>query len=96
MNLAGSSTIVGLNAEYHERLARFLRSFQKSGEIGGPPQGLTVERIVEILIRSAEGARHDAKAQGEGVRVGLVRQGADDGQFQQANKEFVTSNTLYV
>jgi len=57
------TTIVGLNAEYHERLARFLRSVQ--AEIGGPPLGLTVERIVEILVQSAEGAKHDAKAQGD-------------------------------
>jgi hypothetical protein len=33
------TTIVGLNAEYHERLARFLRSLRKSGEIGAPPRG---------------------------------------------------------
>jgi hypothetical protein len=115
------TTIVGLNAEYHERLARFLRSLQ--GEIGGPPQGLTVERIVEILVRSAEGARHDTKAQGDrkllsggcgsgadchcrdekvirtrnvsrqGVPwVSLVREQMRS--IPQANKEFVTGNTL--
>jgi hypothetical protein len=49
----------------NERLARFLRSLQRTGEIGGPPQGLTVERLVDILIRSAEGAKHDAKARGD-------------------------------
>src|ERR1700738_4139750 len=38
--------IVGLNKEYEDRLARFVRSLEKTGEIGGPPQGLTVERIV--------------------------------------------------
>jgi AcrR family transcriptional regulator len=54
-----------LNTEYEERLARFLRSLQKTCEIGGPPQGLTVERIVQILIRSAEGAKHDAKVRGD-------------------------------
>src|SRR3979409_1002024 len=37
------SRIGDLNTEYQERLARFLRSLQKTGEIGGPPQGLTVD-----------------------------------------------------
>jgi AcrR family transcriptional regulator len=54
-----------LNAEYQERLARFLRSLEKTGAIGRPPQGLTVEQIVHILIRAAEGAKHDAKVQGD-------------------------------
>jgi hypothetical protein len=57
--------IGGLNAEYQERLARFLRSLQKTGEIGGPPRGLTVEQVVHILIRSAEGAKHEAKVQSD-------------------------------
>src|ERR1700694_657013 len=43
-----------LNTEYQERLARFLRSLQKTGEVGGSPQGLTVEEIVYILVRAAE------------------------------------------
>jgi AcrR family transcriptional regulator len=59
------STIGDLNTEYQERLARFLRSLEKTGEIGGPPQGLTVEQIVQILIRAAEGAKRDAKVQGD-------------------------------
>jgi len=63
--------IGSLNAEYHERLARFLRSLQKMGEIGGPPPGLTVERLLDILIRSAEGAKHDPDIQGD--RKGLER-----------------------
>jgi AcrR family transcriptional regulator len=54
-----------LNTEYEDRLARFLRSLQKTGEIGGPPQGLTVGQIVHILTRAAEGAKHDAKVQGD-------------------------------
>jgi AcrR family transcriptional regulator len=54
-----------LNIEYEERLARFCRLLQKTGEIGGPPQGLTVEEIVYILVRAAEGAKHDAKVQGD-------------------------------
>jgi AcrR family transcriptional regulator len=54
-----------LNTEYEDRLARFLRSLEKAGKIGGPPQGLTVEQIVHILTRAAEGAKHDAKVQGE-------------------------------
>ena len=57
--------IVGLNEEYEDRLARFLRSLEKTGEIGGPPQGLTVEQIVHILMRAAEGAKHDSKVQGD-------------------------------
>ena len=59
------SRIVDLNTEYQERLARFFRSLQKTDEIGGPPQGLTVEEIVYIIVRAAEGAKHDAKVQGE-------------------------------
>src|ERR1700682_3821204 len=59
------SRIGDLNTEYLERLARFLRSLEKTGEIGGPPQGLTVEEVVYILVRAAEGAKHDAKVQGD-------------------------------
>jgi AcrR family transcriptional regulator len=59
------SRISHLNAEYEQRLARFVRSLQKKGEIGGPPQGLTVEQIVHILIRTAEGAKHDPEVQGD-------------------------------
>jgi len=59
------SRIGDLNTEYQERLARFLRSLEKTGEIGGPPQGLTVEQIVHIVIRAAEGFKHDAKVQGD-------------------------------
>ena len=54
-----------LNAEYEDRLARFLRSLQKTGEIGGPPLGLTVQQVIHILIRSAEGAKREAKMQGD-------------------------------
>ena len=54
-----------LNAEYEAQLARFLRSLQTTREIGGPPQGLTVEQIVHIVVRAAEGAKHDAKVQGD-------------------------------
>ena len=57
--------IGGLNAEYQEGLARFLRSLEKTGEIGRPPQGLTVEQIVHILMRTAEGAKHDPEVQGD-------------------------------
>ena len=57
--------IGGLNTEYEDRLASFLRSLQKTGEIGGPPQGLTVDQIVHILMRAAEGAKHDSKVQGD-------------------------------
>jgi AcrR family transcriptional regulator len=59
------SRIGDLNTEYQERLARFLRLLEKTGEIGRPPQGLTVEQIVHILIQAAEGAKHDAKVQGD-------------------------------
>jgi AcrR family transcriptional regulator len=54
-----------LNKEYEDRLARFLRSLHKTGAIGGPPQGLTVEQIVHILVRAAEGAKHDPDMQGD-------------------------------
>lgn len=54
-----------LNTEYRNRLAKFLRSLEKSGEIGRPPQGLTVEQVVHILIRTAEGAKHDPELQGD-------------------------------
>jgi len=54
-----------LNTEYEDRLARFVRSLQKTGAIGGPPQGLSVEQIVHILVRTAEGAKHDPKLQGD-------------------------------
>src|SRR5882762_9940118 len=59
------SRIGDLNTEYQARLASFLRSLEKTDEIEGPPQGLTVEEIVYILIRAAEGAKHDAKVQGD-------------------------------
>ena len=45
----------------HAHLTVSLRSLHKMGEIGGPPKSLTVERLVDILIRSAEGAKHEAK-----------------------------------
>jgi AcrR family transcriptional regulator len=57
--------IADLNTEYEGRLARFLRSLQKTGAIGGPPQGLTVEQIVHILVRAAEGVKHDPELQGD-------------------------------
>src|SRR5580700_11068391 len=60
-----------LNTEYEDRLTRFLRSLQKTGAIGGPPQGLTVEQIVHILVRAADGAKHDPEVQGD--RKGLER-----------------------
>src|SRR6202171_5128939 len=59
------SRIGDLNTEYQERLGSFFRSLQKPAETGGPPQGLTVEEIVYIIVRAAEGAKHDAKVQGE-------------------------------
>jgi AcrR family transcriptional regulator len=54
-----------LNTEYEARLARFLRSLEKTGEIEGPPRGLTVEHIVHILMQAAEGAKHDTKVEGD-------------------------------
>src|ERR1700694_1392368 len=57
--------IGGLNTEYEDRLARFLRLLEKTGEIGGPPRGLSVEQIVHILMRTAEGAKHDPEVQGD-------------------------------
>ena len=57
--------ISDLNSEHKDRIARFVRSLEKTGEIGRPPQGLTVEQIVQILMGAAEGAKHDATAQGD-------------------------------
>jgi AcrR family transcriptional regulator len=54
-----------LNKEYEERLARFLRLLQKTGEIGMAPHGLNVEQIVHIVVGAAEGAKHDTKVQGD-------------------------------
>lgn len=54
-----------LNAEYEDQIVRFLRSLQQTGEIGGPPQGLSVEQIVHILMRTAEGAKHDPEEKGD-------------------------------
>jgi AcrR family transcriptional regulator len=59
------SMIDDLNAEYQERLARFLRSLQAAGEIGRPPQGLMLKEIVYILVRAAEGAKYEAMMQGD-------------------------------
>ena len=53
-----------LNTAYEARLATFLRSLEKTVEIQGPPRGLTVEQIVHILVRAAEGAKHDPDVQG--------------------------------
>lgn len=57
------SRIADLKAEYRDRLAKFLRSLQRTGEIGEPPRGLTVEQIVYILFRAAEGVKDEAKVQ---------------------------------
>jgi len=54
-----------LNTEYEDRLSGFLRSLQKTGAIAGPPQGLSVKQIVRILVRAAEGAKHDPELQGD-------------------------------
>ncbi len=59
------SRIGDLNVEFEDRLAKFLRSLQKTGEIAGPPHGITVEQIVRILYRAAEGTKHDADLQGD-------------------------------
>ena len=63
-NLA-QSNIRDLNLEYEKWLARFLHLLEESREIGGPPQGLTVEKIVHILVRAAEGVKHDPNVQGD-------------------------------
>lgn len=59
------SRIRDVGTEYEAWLARFLRSLEKVGEIGAPPNGLTVEQIVHILVQSAEGFKHDPKVQGD-------------------------------
>jgi AcrR family transcriptional regulator len=57
--------ICDLNTEYEGRLASFLRALQKTGEIGGPPRGLTLEQIVHLLVRAAQGSKHDPDLQGD-------------------------------
>jgi AcrR family transcriptional regulator len=64
-SMLARARIGDLNTEYEDRLARFLRSLQKTGAIGGPPQGLTVEQIVHILVRTAEAAKHDPEVPGD-------------------------------
>jgi AcrR family transcriptional regulator len=59
------SRIGNLNTQYEAWLGRFLRSLQKAGDIGTPPKGLTVEQIVHILVRAAEGSKHDPTLQGD-------------------------------
>jgi AcrR family transcriptional regulator len=59
------SKIGDMNTEYQERLTRLLHSLEKTGDIAGPPQGLTVREIAHILVRAAEGAKHDAKVEGD-------------------------------
>src|SRR5712692_1710438 len=39
-SMLARARIGDLNTEYEDRLARFLRSLQKTGAIGGPPKGL--------------------------------------------------------
>jgi AcrR family transcriptional regulator len=58
------SRIGNLNTEYKHRLAGFLRSLRKAGEIGEPPRRLTVDQIVRILVRTAEAVKHDPEVQG--------------------------------
>ena len=62
--------IGGLNAEYERRLAKFLRLLEKTGAIGGPPPGLSVEQIGHILMRTAEGAKHDPEVRGDRKALG--------------------------
>ncbi len=57
--------VAELNAEYEARLAKFLRSLVKTGEVGGPPPGLTVEQIVWIVMRSTEASKHDPAVRGD-------------------------------
>jgi len=57
--------IGSLNTEYEDRLAKFLRALKRARETGGPPRGLTVERIVHMLMRGAGGAKHDPNVQGD-------------------------------
>ena len=64
-SMLARARISDLNTKYEDRLARFLRSLQTTGEIGRPPQGLTVQQIVHILVRTAEGAKHDPEVQGD-------------------------------
>jgi AcrR family transcriptional regulator len=64
-SMLARARISDLNTKYEDRLTRFLRSLQATGEIGRPPQGLTVQQIVHILVRTAEGAKHDPEVQGD-------------------------------
>ena len=57
--------IGNLTTDYEARLARFLRSLEKTGEIGAPPRELTMQQIAHILTRAAEGAKHDPEVHGD-------------------------------
>jgi len=70
-NLA-RARIGDLNTEYEDRLARFLLSLRRTGAIGRPPPGLSVEQIVHILMRTAQATKHDPELQGD--RKALERQ----------------------
>ena len=73
-SMLARARIGNLNTEYEDRLARSLRSLQKTGAIGGPPQGLTVEQIVRILVRAAEGPNTSQRCIGTvGWPAGVTR-----------------------
>ena len=57
--------LAALNMEYEARLAAFLQSLQKTGEIGRPPRGLTVEQVVHLFVRAAQGSKRDPDLQGD-------------------------------
>jgi len=59
------SKVNEMSAEYEKLLAKFFRSLEKTGEIAGPPPGLTAEQMVRVVIRAAEGAKRDPMIQGD-------------------------------
>jgi AcrR family transcriptional regulator len=65
------TNIVEWAQEYEDRFVAFLRGLKRSGEIGGPPEGLTLAQIVRMTMRGATAAKHDPTIRGE---VGAYRE----------------------
>lgn len=59
------SSIVEWALEYEDRLVAFLRGARRAGEIGGPPEGLTLSQIVRMTMRGATAAKHDPSIRGD-------------------------------
>jgi hypothetical protein len=59
------ASIVEWAQEYEDRLVAFLRGLKRSGEISGPPEGLTLSQIVRMTMRGATAAKHDPAIRGD-------------------------------